>query len=355
VGLARTPLVNWCFGVTKPAQKFGTERLRPHQWWHGSSGLAAWRANDPVLADCLLFSYAVRARTPIDGPPKTMKSKNELLAKKKQIKRKSAKAKHNRVIGIHKPDAAGADIGATEIYIAVPPERVENNVRCFGTFTADLRALVQWLKDCAVTSVAMESTGVYWIPLYELLEQEGFEVYLVNARHVKNVPGRKSDVQDCQWLQYLHSVGLLRASYRPVQEICAMRTISRYRDNLSRFGVQHLKHMQAALDQMNVRLHHVIADLSGNTGMAIVEAILAGTPRRNHLQCRSFLADRRDHKGTCRNRLRGRVRDRGRLGGTQRPHNSRHPSMPFFCILALSVQWGKEKDESCAKKSKTPD
>lgn len=205
-----------------------------------------------------------------------MKSKNELLAKKKQIKNKNAKIKHNRLLGIHNPNAAGADIGATQIYIAVPPDRLGNNVRCFGTFTADLRALVQWLKDCAVTSVAMESTGVYWIPLYELLEQEGFEVYLVNARHVKNVPGRKSDVQDCQWLQYLHSVGLLRASYRPIQEICAMRTVSRYRDNLSRFGVQHLQHMQAALDQMNVRLHHVIADLSGITGMAIVEAILAG-------------------------------------------------------------------------------
>jgi Transposase len=133
-----------------------------------------------------------------------MKSKNKLLAKKKQIKAKSAKAKHNRLLGIHNPNAAGADIGATQIYIAVPPDRLENNVRCFGTFTADLRALVQWLKDCAVSSVAMESTGVYWIPLYELLEQEGFEVYLVNARHVKNVPGRKSDVQDCQWLQYLH-------------------------------------------------------------------------------------------------------------------------------------------------------
>ena len=205
-----------------------------------------------------------------------MKTNQELLAKKKHIKAKSAKAKHNRVLGIHNPNAAGADIGATEIYIAVPPDRLENNVRCFGTFTADLQAVAQWLKDCAVSSVAMESTGVYWIPLYELLEQEGLAVYLVNARHVKNVPGRKSDVQDCQWLQYLHSVGLLRASYRPAQDICAMRAISRYRDNLVRFGVQHLQHMQAALDQMNVRLHHVIADLSGITGMAIVEAILAG-------------------------------------------------------------------------------
>ena len=207
---------------------------------------------------------------------KGMKSKKELLAKKKHIKRKSAKAKHNRVLGIHNPHAAGADIGATEIYIAVPPDRLEMNVRCFGTFTQDLRAIVQWLREYKVTSVAMESTGVYWIPLYELLEQEGFEIYLVNARHVKNVPGRKSDVQDCQWLQYLHSVGLLRGSYRPAQDICAMRAISRYRDNLLHFGAQHLQHMQAALDQMNLRLHHVIADLSGLTGMAIIEAILAG-------------------------------------------------------------------------------
>src|ERR1700730_10928939 len=207
---------------------------------------------------------------------KGMKSKKELLAIKKHIKRKSAKAKHNRLLGIHNPHAAGADIGATEIYIAVSPDRLEMNVRCFGTFTQDLRAIVQWLREYKVTSVAMESTGVYWIPLYELLEQEGFEVYLVNARHVKNVPGRKSDVQDCQWLQYLHSVGLLRGSYRPAQDICAMRAISRYRDNLLHFGAQHLQHMQAALDQMNLRLHHVIADVSGLTGMAIIEAILAG-------------------------------------------------------------------------------
>src|SRR5260370_6776017 len=124
--------------------------------------------------------------------------------------------------------------------------------------------------------IGAKVTGVYWIPLYELLEQEGLAVWLVNARTVKNVPGRKSDVQDCQWLQYLHSVGLLRDSYCPAQEICAMRAISRYRDNLLHFGAQHLQHMQAALNQMNLRLHHVIADLSGLTGMAIIEAILAG-------------------------------------------------------------------------------
>jgi len=219
-----------------------------------------------------------------------MNNKKELLAKKKQIKRKNAKAKRNRTLGIHNPDAGGADLGATEIYIAVPPQRAENAVRCFGTFTQDLYAILDWLKECKVNSVAMESTGVYWIPLYELLEQNGIEVCLVNARHVKNVPGRKSDVQDCQWLQYLHSVGLLRGSYRPAQDICAMRAIHRYRENLLVFAGQHLQHMQAALDQMNVRLHHVISDLSGSTGMAIVEAILAG--QRDPVQL-AKLRDRR--------------------------------------------------------------
>jgi transposase len=174
------------------------------------------------------------------------------------------------------PDAAGIDCGERSHFVAVPRERDPKPVREFRTFTTELHQLADWLVRCGVKTVAMESTGVYWIPLYELLEQEGFEVYLVNARHVKNVPGRKSDVQDCQWLQYLHSVGLLRGSYRPAQDICAMRAISRYRDNLLHFGAQHLQHMQAALDQMNLRLHHVIADLSGLTGMAIIEAILAG-------------------------------------------------------------------------------
>src|SRR5258708_3187999 len=153
---------------------------------------------------------------------KGMKSKKELLAKKKHIKRKSAKAKHNRVLGIHNPHAAGADIGATEIYIAVPPDRLEMNVRCFGTFTQDLRAIVQWLRENKVTSVAMESTGVYWIPLYELLEQEGFEIYLVNARHVKNVPGRKSDVQDVSG----HYKPASNGRNDPATKICVSRHFS---------------------------------------------------------------------------------------------------------------------------------
>jgi len=173
-------------------------------------------------------------------------------------------------------NAAGIDVGATEMYVAVPPDRDEDNVRCFPNFTADLNRLADWLKRCRIETVAMESTGVYWIPLFQILEERGFRVCLVNARHVKNVPGRKTDVLDCQWLQYLHSVGLLKASYRPAQQICAMRSIWRHRDNQVRMAARHVQHMQKALDQMNLQLHHVISDLTGKTGMAIVDAILKG-------------------------------------------------------------------------------
>src|SRR5258705_8825223 len=194
---------------------------------------------------------------------------------KKQGKTKT-KSEASKPLHEPEPDAAGIDVGANEIWIAVAPDRTEEPIRRFGAFTGELKAIAQWLRDCGIVTVATESTGVYWIPLYQLLADAGLKVCLVNARHVKNVPGRKSDVRDCQWLQYFHSVGLLRASYRPDQAICAARSISRYRDNLLHFGAQHLQHMQAALDQMNLRLHHVIADLSGLTGMAIIEAILAG-------------------------------------------------------------------------------
>jgi hypothetical protein len=130
--------------------------------------------------------------------------------------------------------------------------------------------------ECGITTVAMESTGVYWIPLFQILEERGFEVCLVNARHVKNVPGRRTDVSDCQWLQFLHSVGLLRASYRPEQEVCAVRSLLRHRESLVQMAATHVNHMQKALDQMNLQLHHVISDIVGQTGLAIVEAILAG-------------------------------------------------------------------------------
>jgi transposase len=160
------------------------------------------------------------------------------------------------------PDAAGIDVGATEIYVAVPPDRDPNPVRCFTTFTEDLQALAAWLLACRIRTVAMESTGVYWIPVFQVLEARGLKVCLVNSQHVKHVPGRKSDVADCQWLQYLHTVGLLRGSFRPEDAICQVRSL--------------LQHMQKALSQMNLQLHHVLSDLTGQSGMAILDAILGG-------------------------------------------------------------------------------
>ncbi len=173
-------------------------------------------------------------------------------------------------------NAAGADIGATQIFVAVPPDRDAESIRCFDTFTADLERLADWLEQCQIRTVAMESTGVYWIPLFQILEERKIEACLVNAQHLKNVPGRKTDVEDCQWIQHLHSVGLLRGSFRPNQEICAIRSLWRHRDNLIQLATVHLQHMQKALDQMNLQIHHVISDLAGTTGLAIVDAILAG-------------------------------------------------------------------------------
>lgn len=173
-------------------------------------------------------------------------------------------------------NAAGVDVGSTEIYIAVPADRDPHPVRRYRTFTQDLKDAAEWLHRCGVESIAMESTGVYWIPFFQILEASGFEVLLVNARHVKNVPGRKTDVFDCQWLQYLHSVGLLRASFRPQQAVCAIRSIVRHRDGLVQMASTHVQHMQKALDQMNLQLHHVISDITGLTGMAMLDAILGG-------------------------------------------------------------------------------
>lgn len=174
------------------------------------------------------------------------------------------------------PHAAGIDIGARDIYVAVPPGSCERTVRSFPTFTEDLHALRDWLRQCGVTTVAMESTGVYWIPLFQIIEAAGIEVCLVNARHCKNLPGRKTDVQDCQWLQHLHSVGLLRGSFRPADQVCAVRTILRHRDALVRGAGRCVSHLHKALTQMNVQLHHVISDLTGVTGQAILNALLAG-------------------------------------------------------------------------------
>ncbi len=191
-------------------------------------------------------------------------------------KRKHIKEKSDLALHCLQPNAAGVDVGATQIHVSVPPDRDPQPVRCFATFTGDLHAAADWLQSCMIDSVAMESTGVYWIPFFQLLESRGFKVFLVNARHVKNVPGRKTDVEDCQWLQYLHTVGLLRASFRPEQAVCNVRSILRHRDSLVQMASVHVQHMQKALDQMNVQLHHVISDITGLTGTAIIEAILQG-------------------------------------------------------------------------------
>src|SRR5207248_1590228 len=153
----------------------------------------------------------------------------------------------NEVWTIVNPQAAGLDIGASEIWACVPADRDDTPVRCFGTFTPDLEALAAWLVACRVTTVAMESTGVYWIPIFELLEERGLQVYLVNARHIKNVPGRKSDVQDCQWIQRLHSYGLLSASFRPEAEMVVLRSYLRHRAMLIEHRAAHIQHMQKAL------------------------------------------------------------------------------------------------------------
>ncbi len=174
------------------------------------------------------------------------------------------------------PNAAGLDVGATEVYAAVLAERDEQPIRSFATFTRDLHELADWLSACEVDTVAMESTGVYWIPVHQILEARGFEVVLVNARHVRSVPGRKSDVSDCEWLRYLHSVGLLRGSFRPADEVCAVRSLLRHRDGLVKTAARSVLHMQKAFDQMNIHVHHAISDLTGYTGLAITDAILAG-------------------------------------------------------------------------------
>jgi hypothetical protein len=178
-------------------------------------------------------------------------------------------------------DAAGIDIGSTFHYVAVPEDRAEQPVRRFESFTSDLHELAHWLKECGIRTVAMESTGIYWVQLFLILEQEGFEVYLVNARHIKNVSGRKSDVLDChgvarRWIQQLHSYGLLNASFQPDEITRSLRGYMRHRKNLTQSYASQVLHMQKAFEQMNVKLHNVLSDITGKSGMVIIQAILAG-------------------------------------------------------------------------------
>jgi len=214
-----------------------------------------------------------------------MKAKRNCSRRPAKAKRSAKPIRPAKSMPMIHPHAAGIDVGATMHTVCVPEDAVppgESPVRQYKAFTGDLDQLVEWLQACKVKTVAMESTGVYWIPLYQKLEAAGLEVIVCNARHMKNVPGRKTDLLDCQWVQQLHSYGLLRGSFRPSDDICCLRTYLRHRDNLIAGCGEQLQHMQRALDQMNIHLHHVISDLDGETGLRIVDAILAGerSPKR---------------------------------------------------------------------------
>jgi hypothetical protein len=208
----------------------------------------------------------------------------------------------SEALRITHPHAAGIDVHADVHWVAVPPEdappaptnhpaNLPAHVRSFGACTADLMQLADWLALCGVQTVVMESTGIYWIPLFELLEARGFEVFLVDPRQSRHAPGRpKSDVLDCQWLQRLHSYGLLTASFRPADQVVVLRSYLRQRQMLIRYAGQHVQHMQKAMEQMNVKLTEVVSHVTGVTGMAIIQAILRG--ERNPLELAKLRNDK---------------------------------------------------------------
>lgn len=196
---------------------------------------------------------------------------------RKKNNAKSKKRKWSPVLPVLRPNVAGIDIGSKSHFVAGPiPDDESQNVKEFATTTPQLNELADWLTDQDVVSVAMESTGVYWIPVYEILVSRGFEVLLVNATQISNVPGRKTDVLDCQWIQILHSCGLLRGSFRPDDAICELRALKRQWSNLVEERTKSVQWMQKSLDQMNVQVHHAVTELTGKTGMSIIRAIIAG-------------------------------------------------------------------------------
>jgi transposase len=228
-----------------------------------------------------------------------MKTKLQKQKKRTQINLNS--------LPLIEPNAAGLDIAHREHWCAVPADRCEKPVRPFGTFTEDLEKMADWLQECGIKTVAMESTGVYWIPVFQILERRGFEVRLVNARHVKNVSGRKSDILDCQWIQRLHSYGLLNASFRPADPMCVLRSYLRYRDELVGARSVQCQHMQQALQQMNVQLHQVLSDITGVSGLRLIQAILTG---ERNVRTLAGLTDRRVRasQATIEKALRGDYR-----------------------------------------------
>jgi len=205
-------------------------------------------------------------------PPEHGKPGPKIANRRHGSQRKQA----DQSVSVFQPNAAGIDIGAREIYVAVPSDRDEHPVRQCGTFTGDLHQMAEWLVRCGITTAAMESTGVYWIPVYDVLEQHGIQPCLVNPRNMKNVPGKRTDFHECQWIQHLHSLGLLHSAFRPDGDVCAVRSLMRHRNDLVQMASQHVQHMQKALTQMNVQFQHVISDITGLTGLAILDAIVAG-------------------------------------------------------------------------------
>jgi transposase len=174
------------------------------------------------------------------------------------------------------PDAAGIDISSTVHQVCVPVNRGKDNNRCFGSFTSDLHAIAKWLKECNIKTVAMESTGIYWVQLFLVLQEYGFDVLLVNAKHIKNIGEKKTDIVDAHWIMLLHSYGLLKASYQPDNNTRELREYMRQRETLIQSASREVLHMQKALEQMNIKVHKVISDILGKSGMAIIEAILKG-------------------------------------------------------------------------------
>ncbi len=213
-------------------------------------------------------------------PPSKNKLKKIARDLKKQIKKQRRKnyKKKIKVESLKQinEDAAGLDIGVSEIYACIPEGRCDENVQKFETFTSDLYKLADWLNDHGIKTVAMESTGVYWIPIFEILEKRDFNVNLINARQIKNLPGKKTDILDCQWIQQLHSYGLLNSSFRPEEQMVALRAFVRNREMLVKYRAIHIQHIQKSIEQMNIKLCTVIKDITGKTGMNIIRAITGG-------------------------------------------------------------------------------
>lgn len=219
------------------------------------------------------------------------------MARSRKTKVKSKRQRQDAVLEKINLNAAGIDVGADKHFVAVPADRDAKPVRSFRVFTSELYSLCDWLKECQVDTVVMESTGVYWIALFQVLEERGFQVKLVNARHAKNLPGRKTDMLDCQWLQQLHTFGLLGGSFRPKDQICVLRSYLRQRDGMVKDCNSLVQRMQKALTQMNIQLHRVLSDITGVSGMKILRAIIAGErdtlklARMKHPQVRSSAED----------------------------------------------------------------